>query len=689
MASNTIRVLLIDDDRNYYTLTNQMLAHTQQNFVLEWVETYAAGIEKLRQGEYQVYLIDYRLSGEQNGIDLVRAAVAEGINAPMILLTGQGDHDIDLHALKAGAADYIDKAQLKPVLLERSIRYALERDRFIKEVYEGEARYRRLLDEASDGIIIGDNAGRIVYINSTARGMLGYPVAHSLGMLNGAPDLLHTRDLIHPSDPHKAPLDAAQPDSLLSERVLKRANGAPLNVEVSATIIDADRRQFIVRDITPRKQMEAEREKHIQQLTILRQIDDELSQMSSVELVLALALDAAVRLSGADAGFIGLMENNQVWVKQAIGRYTEIALDTPLPESPLIRELIDTQEARFFPAQPGEGPHGQMIFPLNSYERLVGVLNLETHRPERFTQETFDFIKLIATRVAVSTENAQLYKLAQDQLSRLTDLYEQVKGLEQLKTDMIRIAAHDLRNPVSVIVGYTELLRWNLGDNLTQKQEHFLASIERAAKRMEKITTDILSLERIENIQADKRETIDLNAVLTEVFHDYELQAQQKKQQLTLNLPQATLYVEADSAQLREAMANLVSNAIKYTPESGTVTISLAAESGKAVFKVVDTGFGIPDDQKAGLFKPFYRAQSEETATIEGTGLGLHLVKNIVERYDGEMIFTSTYGTGSTFGFRMPGRAVSAEAKVPSPESKVPSTESGASGVEPKAASEK
>ena len=93
---------------------------------------------------------------------------------------------------------------------------------------------------------------------------------------------------------------------------------------------------------------------------------------------------------------------------------------------------------------------------------MLGVLNLETNKPERFTEDTFEFIKLIATRAAVAIENSQLYQIAQDQLARVQELYNQVSELEKLKTDMIRIAAHDLRNPVGVIVGYLELLEWSL-----------------------------------------------------------------------------------------------------------------------------------------------------------------------------------------------------------------------------------
>ncbi|MBC8100312.1 MAG: response regulator, partial [Armatimonadetes bacterium] len=288
MTSNTIRVLLIDDDRNYFTLTSRMLARTQQDFEVEWVDSYDAALQKLRDGQHQVYLIDYHL-GERSGLDLLRAAVLEGITAPMIVMTGQGEHDVDMQAIKAGAADYVDKTELKPALLQRAIRYALERNRFIKAVYEGEERYRNLLEEASDGIIITDSGGNLILVNARAREMLGYSVLASKERQNGTLTVgAHMRDLIHASD-IGGMLDSGLTSDhvILAERTLRRADGSSLEVEVSGRITGDDRRQFIIRDVSQRRQMAAEREKYIQQLTVLRQVDDELSQMLNVEYVLS------------------------------------------------------------------------------------------------------------------------------------------------------------------------------------------------------------------------------------------------------------------------------------------------------------------------------------------------------------------------------------------------------------------
>ena len=112
--------------------------------------------------------------------------------------------------------------------------------------------------------------------------------------------------------------------------------------------------------------------------------------------------------------------------------------------------------------------------------------------------------------------------------------------------------------------------------------------------------------------------------------------------------------MRGDPVQLYEAASNLINNGIKYTPEGGSVTVRLYATDKSAVFEVEDTGIGVPEEFRTGLFKPFYRVKTNETKDIDGTGLGLYLVKGIVERHGGQMRFQTEHGKGSIFGFELP-----------------------------------
>src|SRR5205085_7636940 len=127
--TGVIKVLLVEDDEDDYIITRELFSEISgQRFTLDWIRTYESGLDAMVRNRHDVCLVDYRL-GAQNGIELLRAALESGCQAPVILLTGAGEHQIDLEAMRAGAADYLVKTQLQSNTLERSIRYALQRKR--------------------------------------------------------------------------------------------------------------------------------------------------------------------------------------------------------------------------------------------------------------------------------------------------------------------------------------------------------------------------------------------------------------------------------------------------------------------------------------------------------------------------------------------------------------------------------
>ena len=147
MEDRPVRVLLVDDDEDDYVITQDLLSEIGDGrFDLEWVASYEDAREMLECHRHDVYLVDYHL-GQRNGLDLLRETSGNGNQAPMILLTGQGDHEVDLEAMKAGAADFLVKGQIEASLLERSIRYAIERAQTLKALRASEARNRTLLAE--------------------------------------------------------------------------------------------------------------------------------------------------------------------------------------------------------------------------------------------------------------------------------------------------------------------------------------------------------------------------------------------------------------------------------------------------------------------------------------------------------------------------------------------------------------
>jgi putative nucleotidyltransferase with HDIG domain len=145
MQGKQIRILLVDDDEDEYILTNALLNEFKhKGYSLDWAETYEAGLKSMIEGEYDVYLLDFRL-GPRNGLELLKEAVSQGCRAPIILLTGRGGYDIDLQAMAAGAADYLVKHNIQGSILERSIRFALERKQAEEAIHKEAARAKALL----------------------------------------------------------------------------------------------------------------------------------------------------------------------------------------------------------------------------------------------------------------------------------------------------------------------------------------------------------------------------------------------------------------------------------------------------------------------------------------------------------------------------------------------------------------
>lgn len=177
MNKHHYRVLLVDDDEDDYVLTRDWFSEFQVACCkLEWVDNYQAARDRIAQNQFDVYLVDYRLGG-RNGLELLREAISMGCSSPIILLTGQGDREVDIEAMKAGSSDYLEKSQLTAPLLERSIRYALERKRSEKKIREQAA----LLDVATNAIFVCDLENIILFWNKAAERLYGWKITEAVG----------------------------------------------------------------------------------------------------------------------------------------------------------------------------------------------------------------------------------------------------------------------------------------------------------------------------------------------------------------------------------------------------------------------------------------------------------------------------------------------------------------------------
>ncbi|HYO89968.1 MAG TPA: ATP-binding protein, partial [Candidatus Limnocylindrales bacterium] len=451
-------------------------------------------------------------------------------------------------------------------------------------------------------------------------------------------------------------------------------DGSERFVEISVSPILTSRGRVtgfrgIVRDVTGRRRTDDDVSRRMNLLAVLEQVDTELGQTLDVDQVLTISTNAMMLLSHADAAEIVLRDDRtdvfaMVHNVGMVRPVVELLPQTMGIVGRVLRELkpvltLDVSaDPDYYAVRPDT--RAQMTLPLLAHGRLLGVISLETDDPRRFTEEVFEFTGLLTARVAAAIENARLYQLAQSQLAELRGLYDQVSALEQIKSDMIRIASHDLRSPLGVIVGYLELLRGDLEPVMNAEQRGFVDAIKRAADRMQSLTTDILSLERVQTVRMQTHVRLHLEQLVRHAAEEFQDNATRKGVTLEYHLTDERVPIVGDPISLHEAIINLIGNAIKYTPAGGTVQVRLTRDKKFVELVVKDNGIGISDDDQEKLFYPFYRVKTTETQGIEGTGLGLYLVKRIVEQHMGTMVFESKVGEGSTFGFRLPLFATSA-----------------------------
>jgi signal transduction histidine kinase len=263
--------------------------------------------------------------------------------------------------------------------------------------------------------------------------------------------------------------------------------------------------------------------------------------------------------------------------------------------------------------------------------------------------------QIITLHAAVQSANRNLEQRVKQRTAELRHVLARVSEINQLKANIISNTSHELRTPLAHIIGYVELISDGQLGELNQEQQHAIEVIERASARLNTLIDNLIAFSTAsrEGIQL-KQQAVSPEALLQETINRSVKKAQKARVEIVYEITSVLPKVSVDKERLLWVLVQLVDNGIKFTPAGGKVVLSALRRDGAIIMSVADTGIGIPEDRRDELFEPFHQLDGSSTRRYGGAGLGLALVKLILEAHGTALGIESEEGKGSTFSFPLP-----------------------------------
>jgi PAS domain S-box-containing protein len=663
-------IILIEDDPSVLSAVRRILAREGYD-----VAGYADPLEALEAlsgsaAAFDLIIIDINLPN-LDGFDTSRRLreIPSLSELPIIFISAiHTDSDRMLQGLELGAVDYIIKP-FEPDIFLKKVENFVRLKQSAERIESLSRRYRLLFEEYADPTFILDRAGTVLDANTSARTILGVD--------GSGPDFL---DLVHADDRRDAErliADLASSSGAQIPRLIRmrardgdfrfmEVNGGAFVSETIPTTI-----HITARDVTERIALTSG-------LALLYNTSRRLSTALTIDEIFPILTESIHGAVAADRIGVITVNPDQGAVIRATTKKGMDGFSLPHPidlsHYPEYRKVIEErrhlhiEDAAVTPLLLAEGERIKradvktvLLIPIVMGKRAFGLISLARLGEKRpFSSAEIEVLRSVADLAALSMENARLFA--------------ETRKNEEFKSHLINVFTHEVGTPLGTIMGHAQLvLEARRGDT---KNERHLTAILAESERLKLIMENFLDITRLRSGKIrPRRDEINPHILAQKVFRDFDAALTMKGIDHQLVLSADSFRIEGDLSLLEGALANLIKNALKYTPAGGSVTLTVSGAADGAgrtpekgmparrpaapavSFSVADTGIGVGPEERGRVFEEFYRGKNVPTAE-KGAGLGLAIVKEIVEAHGGTVRLGSPEAGGSVFEIILPARAL-------------------------------
>lgn len=542
-----------------------------------------------------------------------------------------------------------------------------------KTLLENELRkYRTLIENSGDIMYAMDFAGNLTFLSNNIHDFLGYRADELIGQ--------NFLKVIAPAQHQRAVerFERQKTNSVrgpfLTDMLTKDGKIVPVEIngrnyfENNVAVLNVG----LIRDISVRKQMQAEVLRRNRELTALYSIASVLNQSLDLGDLLKNCLDRMMdAVAVTTGGMMMLDRNGEPRISAENGfdaEFSELFYAVlrdlgDLPKSLARGEFIVYTDLTKLPLNPEVAKRMEYKFvvigPLMAKDRALGGFILADKDRAQLSPEDRDLLMSIGRQVGMALQTADLYAALNETVDELRKTNVQLEEATRHKSEFLAVMSHELRTPLNAIIGFSELLQDQTFGPLNPKQTRYVENIHSSGKHLLALVNDVLDLAKVE---AGKMELqyapLSVRELINEVFNNVGSLALKKQISLSTPARQPDVTIMADRGRFKQVLYNLLSNALKFTPEGGQVSVQVKRPVKNGIewvnISVVDNGIGIKKEDQERIFEEFQMVDSTLAKKQQGTGLGLALSRRLAQLHGGNITLESEVGKGSTFSFSMP-----------------------------------